>query len=574
LSTSVISSDDKTYLTYDECIEHIRFTLADICVQAGWKNSVSMWRFLNRTSFLFQMPLCFAVFRLTDTGYIFERSTMRDPFYRHGFEETLQSIGVRFNGTPTESASISPYIVRMLATDFYILALQVEGNPHKPGRRQSFTYVPLASDSVLGRVLTRIFSPFGTPLKLMGIEEHLNQSFTHLFSSQAYIDAKHDNPTKSRITPDGIDLVDRIYGKLKGQLIDLEIERILPSPIIKRNSVSRFLLFVKTFDRTSIRFSSYFYNIRICMPQMQKQQIADGLTCAMLDSMTPFHNRKATEWIRDRIKANAFGEIFDVLETPLSKASRLFCEFTLLSGASMINIDPFSGGDIGWYESEYGVERRDDYNHEMRRFAALHYILLCMAGDDIARPALLTIPIRVDGTTWMCVTTIVGMNEHPHYPGIIDAAEFEWRFLFYNSLMRDFETRLRRKTKQCYLAAVSELFSDQVRAASREGNGQATLEAKDYAAIASRMVDLCRLYPFRPIMFAPRQCREELCWEALPIGDWYRVDCGIAGDNPFFDRTPLREFMQAYVVREHIMKVMNSEFGLQKLGRENLTLIG
>src|SRR3954467_5242417 len=66
-----------------------------------------------------------------------------------------------------------------------------------------------------------------------------------------------------------------------------------------------------------------------------------------------------------------------------------------------------------------------------------------------------------------CVTTVVRTDEHPDYSGIVNADEFERRFLFYHSLMRDFETRIRRKSKQRYLWAVSQILSKRVKQRAR-----------------------------------------------------------------------------------------------------------
>ncbi|MFL6547029.1 MAG: hypothetical protein ACJ8LM_17840, partial [Candidatus Udaeobacter sp.] len=382
------------------------------------------------------------------------------------------------------------------------------------------------------------------------------------------------NP-KFRIDQNGLDIVQRYYEDLTRNVAEDDIEHFLLSPAMHQFEISRFLLCIKAFDRHDIRLGSYFYDIKTYIPSAQRKQIKDKLTDSAMNRLTPFCDPEAAAWVREQVQAGQHDAIFALLDTPLSRCSRLFCEYTLLSGAAILNVDPFSRGDIGWYHKEGGAdEQSGDFKHEMRRFASLHYILLSMAADPGRRPALLTIPIRVDGATWMSVTTVVRTDEHPDYSGIVDANEFERRFLFYHSLMRDFETRIRRKSKQRYLWAVSQLLSERIKWRVRfievpsgqsdktRTTAKAELRLHDFAALAKDVINLCRIYPYKPILFGPRGTAKLYGWNEVGLWEGYDEDCGIAGQNPFFDRMRLREFLKSEQVNMRVREVINSEIGL------------
>jgi hypothetical protein len=89
------------------------------------------------------------------------------------------------------------------------------------------------------------------------------------------------------------------------------------------------------------------------------------------------------------------------------------------------------------------------------------------------------------------------------------------------------------------------------------------------------LLALCRLYPFKPILFGPVGSAERYGWDGVKVGSRYDVDCGIADQNPYFDRTPLREFLTREEVSTRVREVMNSEMGLREIEklRPNLKLV-
>jgi hypothetical protein len=150
-----VEMGDIAPLRYADSIRLIRMTLADICIQASWSD-VSPWRFLNRASLLFQVPLCFAVFCYRTAGYILgsaDWNTVRDPLYHQVFEEALAGIGVYKAGDLVPKEQLDSYAIRLFDTDFYIVAFRVQGGRHDPCSIQEVSYIPVPREDPIGATL-------------------------------------------------------------------------------------------------------------------------------------------------------------------------------------------------------------------------------------------------------------------------------------------------------------------------------------------------------------------------------------------------------------------------------------
>jgi len=93
-------------MSLSERIEHVRFTLADMCLEKN-ADRFSFFRLLNRVIFLFQKPLIFAICRKSDEthGYIVDRYTHGDPFYLDQFKAALRRLGMQpdFSDVPEKA---------------------------------------------------------------------------------------------------------------------------------------------------------------------------------------------------------------------------------------------------------------------------------------------------------------------------------------------------------------------------------------------------------------------------------------------------------------------------------------
>lgn len=295
-----------------------------------------------------------------------------------------------------------------------------------------------------------------------------------------------------------------------------------------------------------------------------------------------FQEPKAEKWFWAAVKRGRIEELLGVLDTPLSRGVRLFPEYALMSGAAIINVNPFARSDVGWIK---GALDPDEREHEFRRLAVLHYLLQLMA-PGVPQPSLLTLPLRVSGATWMSATFVVsgvpdagGVGVDSLEAPIVDSDEFQKRFLIYHSLTREFESRLRRKSKEAYIQAVYDIFIKYVderrRAAGRAKAEQGIdLHPDDFKALNDRMTALSRLYPFDTIHFGAEGSLSNIeQYRAGGLGEACNCEFGILDRNPFFDRLRLRSFLDRDEVLRRLRDLINAEIGLKAHTRRGIGLV-
>ena len=607
---------DPRDFTFHDCVTHIRSTLADLCVRE-YNDKFSFFRFLNRATFLFNTPLCFAVCeRLPDGRFLLvdDKHTVRDPLFEDIFHCTLRRTLKVYSSTFSINTDSSQYLIRLFSTDYYVIPFIFDLLDNKPFQRKNVRFIPITNNHPVGEVLTRIFQPFGTTLHQLGVERRLRANFEQLIRKNLHIPALTDDPRDCPATSHDRAVIHRYAGPAVSTsdiqsspfstlsfVLNNEINALLGScaitPSVAFPAVSNLLLTYKCFDRDDARFDTYYYDIKFFVSSFQRQQIHDTLLHIQRDLFLPFHDECADKWFWETVDKKDADTLLRILTAPLSRYVRLFADDVLTSGAGMLCINPFSSGDLGWID-----ERASDFatQQELRRFAVLHYLFQSMLPEDRS-PSLLTLPLRVSGATWMAATVVVSGQKAANTDvpeGVASPGEFEKRFLIYHSILRDFERRLRRKTRDAYIEAVYDLFITfllkECRAKEVLWKRTDLLESEpaeyinycEYSKLNSQLVALCRLYPFDLIVFGPEdELRETTndyvekvfdengkeeqnsAQEIEEIGRPCGIALGIVAHNRFFDRLNLRAFLDRAKVGRRLRDLVNAEIGL-RLGRK------
>jgi hypothetical protein len=603
LSTEISSNPDGS-MSYDDIIHHVRSTLADVCIRAA-SDRFGIFRLLNRVVFLFQEPICFAFAKRDQTSYIIDKYSIGDVLYQHSFREALNELNVDPKTNVCAAESISDYAVPLFSadkpdakTDFAIIAFRISRDPESPNaKQQRVGYVPIRRDEDYGIMLQKLFTPFGSALSKLGLERHINANFHEMWTKSSLIRAELDKPEEffPRGAEEQLEIADivakynskanREGGRVQGptsftsvaELFEAEMKELLLSPLIKNNDnlVSNVLITQKTFGRNTTRFNAYYYDSSVFVSALQRQQFAQSLAIMSREKFTKFFDREIDEWFWMQVKHSNADALLRVLDRKPSKGLRLFPEYVLMSGVSIVNRNPFARGDIGWIDSSLMSE--EEKKSENQRIVVLHYLFQMMA-PGIVEPSLLTLPIRVSGATWLSATFVVSGFRGKY--GLVDSDEFQKRFLFYHSIMRRFERRFRSKSKDCYIGAVFDIFADHVRALRKRVSKLKPQTAPlklDFGLLNRRTSALCRLYPYELIHFGPRGLEDnkevmEYYHAAEAIGKVCDVTVFLR-PNPYFDRLLLRNFLDpAKDVAKPISDFIHAEIGIHET-RQNLYLL-
>lgn len=264
------------------------------------------------------------------------------------------------------------------------------------------------------------------------------------------------------------------------------------------------------------------------------------------------------------LSADGPSRVLDRILAPLGRCTRLFCESVLTTGSLFINYDPFRRGDLGWITPVSSIRSRDLVDEHLR-LACLHYVLLLIA-PPARTPSLLMMPLRVGGAAWLAAITIRASgssDQRPSQGGSLVADEwFQRSYIFYHTLMRGFERRLRRKSKACYIEHVGEIVGHYVRAfrnAEQEGTQCQPQTLVDQ--INHEISDLCRVYPYQRIVFwldKPSESArdpillqsEHPLWHPL----WFTLE-----PNVFFDRLDMEWNLKRDEVRDDLWSVVRGE---------------
>jgi hypothetical protein len=560
--------------SYEMRLEEIRSSLADICVRVRW-DSFSVYRLLNRVLFMIQAPLAFAICRCepaTDFA-VLDHRTVNDPLFEAEFMKALEGVGFNVDDKRAAFSQIQDSAIRIFTTHYYIIPFKVERLSEPKCTMQKIAYFPLSPDDPARHYLRDCFAPFGRCLKELRIEDHLERHFDELIKKTTILRAPYDRPDGNAPTDVDLDYLEGPRNRLKSLLLK-EMERFEQSPILCKTpyDVPNFLLSIKSFDRRSVRFGNYFYNVSFILSDQQKERLVRFFEKKIRPHMISFSIKSLDDWFWQHVRNSEIQELFDTLESPLSQGARTFVEYSLMSGTSIVNCDPFSRGDVGWFEAEHVTDhsqREREREKALRLFVVLHYVLQAMA-PGVNDPVVLTLPIRASGANWITVSTVRGSKEDPQRPGIVDSDEFQIRFRFYHSLMREFEGRLRRKSKDYYLNEVGRIFGKAVEVRMRKPSNmtgerreqRVNLTDEDFLDVIDKVHTLCRVYPYEPIHFGPKGMATNIPnYEGSVLGNALQIDFGIVLRNPYFDRLQLRPFLAPEPTREKLSFLIYATVG-------------
>lgn len=568
-------------MSYDNWVNHIRFTLADICIRGEW-NDISLLRFINRTSFMMRKPTSIIMLKLDqwDRNFTLYRHSSIDPYFEEHFKKAIRDSLFDDNGDISYSRAIR-YCIRLFRTDIYLIAFELRIRSHRPGYSQDVSYVPCSSEHEIFKFYQDCFDDFGHIIKNTGITKHLKSNIERIFEEDINYRAKFDEPSTVPLSDSHHRLVGNSFEVVSDALEDV-MSRFDETILFRSNKhrVLNYLISMKVFNRNDRRFGCYFYNNKQLFTNKQRLLIAFALESSVSrEDHIPYPMADIDDWFwRSARSAKGREEIFSVLGEAPSQGTRLFNESALMSGTVTINNDPFSRSDIGWFDGKYISDAstvRDRERLEQKRYCSLHHIFQVMAPDNKCR-SLLTFPVRVSGSTWMTITTVVG-DGGSEMEYIVNDEEFQRRFLLYHSVMREIESRLRRKIKDTYIEFCGHRLSSVLEKSLRDQRSQrqsagprlAEVDAgwggyrfrnQDVKAAVQRAIAISRVFPFPPILFGRQQFVEGLDTpEVAPLNRELGVWLGIPSSNPFFDRLRMRQFVEVEEARRIIAPIVGRD---------------
>jgi|GEM_PF-7098193 len=561
-------------------VDHIRLTLADICIRGNW-DDISLIRFLNHTSFLMRQPVRFLIFRSDFDGFGFSiyRHSTDDPFHHTAFMHAIKtSLFDAFNRL--DAGRCRSYAIRLFSTNIYLIVFVETKELGAPSSQRSVRYLPCNVDHDVFNFYQRCFEKFKPALGSLGINTHISRHVEDLYEHNEHLPAKGDNPAVIPFDDESLHrLVGNAYARMQSTLLE-SIEAIKDNVLARRNNfgVPNYLVSVKIFNRSDSRFGCYFFNSKVCLSGAQQFTIALQLSSiATRKSHIPYPLPDFEDWFW-RAARTPFGrkEIFRLVAQAPSQGTRLFVDGPLISGTISVDTDVFSQGDIGWFEGSYLSKTSSptkESQKEHRRFCALHHILQLMAPDPECR-TLLTFPVRVSGSTWITITTVTN-NGRGDTDFLVNEAEFQRRFLLYHSIIRRLEDRIRQRMRDTYLRFCAETFGTRLgRSLNRQKNDymecwrarktgffavgpeNADFDASKENAFClnddeiqeslRRSIAICRVFPFSPVFFGPKEYLDELS-DAITgeLDDRSSIWYGMVKSNPFFDRLRMRQFISA-----------------------------
>lgn len=571
-------------LDYTSSIDHIRFGLVDICVRGDWRD-ISLFRFVNRAAFMLRQPAYFVIFRPDSSSEVLRsvHLSTNDPNYAPALRHATSSLLLDSDGR-VDWSRCAPYAIRVFSTDIYFLVF-VHRTDFSTHSYHALDYVPCSSSSSIHRFFSDCFAPLGPVLQNSGLNEHLLRRIDELYDANTPLAAPHDHPDTLPFTdPTLQELVglayDRMLDTLYSSLSTIENAALLrPQPF----SIPNFLCSVKVFTRNSARVGTYFFNFKLVLTPTQRFALALHLsTIARRGAYDPYPDALIDDWFwSEARKAAGIEHIFAIFTSAPSPGTTLFLDAALMSGTIQVHNNFSQEFILGHFDSSYlpaDANRCAAREAALRRFCVLHYFLQFMAPDAQSR-SLLTFPIRVSGSTWMAITTVVG-DTHESCSAIVDHAEFQRRFLLYHSVMRNVENRIRQRMRNTYLkfcgdrfcTILSKSLAEQVRQRRQEWTSQRKkavnapdrvgdrfiarhhafgLSDSDVRLAWQRSIAACRVFPFPPILFVRKEhvleCRAMSAREInLECAIWLVMPTS----NPFFDRLRMKAFLQEDEVAE------------------------
>lgn len=546
-------------------IDDLRHTLADICARGEW-DDFGLFRFLNRVSFVARDHLLLVIVRedaqtLRSVGsdsnpLILEKHMSAiDAVFQKPFVSYLEEDGFvkrRLPGSDErivfERDRISPYLIRLLGTHFFLVLFHLGVSEAEPGDQPGFVFTPIEKKPLgseedefqFGQLFEEVFRPFDGVDGRAPIDTPVEAAryFNRLSVQASGLIATGDAP--GPVSRQTLGVVERA-SEVVLEMVDAEYQRMKKSPLLisflktEEGSPTNIFYFGKVFCRESMRYGEYKYNSVLWLGQQQRQDLRAALENVERNELIPYGIDRYDEYFWDTLGSS--GGVEQILEeavAPLPSSIRLFVENALMSGSTMIKPGLFERGGIGWIDKNGLSEEEIDV--AFNRIVALHYILQLGAREAPGRQtqdiqkniSLIALPMRCSGGIWMTATLVRECPEG-RIPGIINDPCLEQQFLIYHSLIKQSERRFRTKSKILYQSLVAEMIAKNSYSQGKNTGENFPLTADTVVALNRDTHDLCRVFPFERFQV------DKNGGEAIGL-----LEIVIEMDaNPFFDRLQL-----------------------------------
>lgn len=592
----------------------IRQSILEIFV-GGSADRYTIFRLLNRVAFSMSEPVVFILLKHEGDTYRVDTMTPTDPRNRLIFRAFMQLrlAGKYVVNEETDTVDqlmrcpqLDASLVRLFGTDYFLVAFRVidpDVIPRHDDRQVTFDFISQDQPETknLHRFLTAVFGPLPQHITRLHPKDDFNDHLQGLFDGSSSEPAKHDDvyfeggkaALKTQLLVDDFQL-ERQVCVLDHFDHDLrrETKRLASSPLLggREGTEPNLLVFRKSFSRDAsdgIRYEHYHYDPEPFVEQADLEaayrRILNGEVRLLTSGNYWFGGPEdATElWFRRELalfreRGTLDGsESIAILDTPISCHLRLMVDFALFSGSALQYRDPFSSSQIGWVHPDAPYEVREV---ELKRLALLHYVMISRAPDEVKTPHVLILPVRISGAVCMAVASVIdgaaidSTDRRPFGSALVNADEFQYRTFLYHSLIRELENRLRRRMKESYLRAVSELISDQVLRDFRETIGDAdNVERLGFNEISdnglrninAQLGTLTRFCPYDAIEVhkdKPEVGAEETLGE-ITYGGHRRLYFLHTRRNWFFDRARLHLFLSTDHIERRIRETANARIG-------------
>ncbi|WP_300054881.1 hypothetical protein [uncultured Roseobacter sp.] len=603
----------------------IRQSILEVSVQ-GQASRYTVFRLLNRVMFALSEPVVFLLLKKEQDRYRVDVFTPSDPLNRANFRssvvERLED-RVVWNQETGEidrlehCEALEPTLIRLFETDFYLVGFRVvEPDLITPFQERGVTFKFISSDDQedpssdqLFRLLQDVFLPLPSDITRLRPNQDFEAHFAKLFAGSideaATLDSEYEGASDKALRKflEVYDVEALMAGVERTKCVldhfdqDLrrEIARIAESPLLsgEDRGTPNLTVFRKTFSRSrtdGIRYHFYHYDP---VPFILQEQLEGALKC-ILRGEVPLLNRDqyrfadqndpVERWFRQELarfeieRSLNGSEILEVLDRPISPHLRLMVDFTLFSGSGLIYRDPFATGQLGWIDPSAS---EDVKVLEQKRLAILHYFLLARAPKEVQVPHVLILPIRLSGAVCMAVTCIVDgaavddESARPFGSALVDVNEFQHRTFLYHGLIREFESKLRRKTTDTYLRAIADIVGHHVlETFDWEGNGDRQkhgnvadigfrkLSVTTIARINKQLQILTRYCPFDAVEFRDDKPNPGDGVEsgAVKYGGSHKLYFIHERTNKFFDRAAMHLFLKD-TMTERLQEMVNARIG-------------
>lgn len=608
-------------------IDFLRFWLVDIYVRPD--DDYSPFRFINRVSFMNLRHLVVLIFhdRKAEENPITvdELISAFDPHFKVELYDQMTSKPLEFgkrielgNGRKAFELyeTVKPYQIQLFDTKSYILLFDVILNRQTqdgrilPGQVPSLKFQPLKNDTNRWRFFNEVFKDFDGLGSRMELEYNLENHFERLRHKTKFHEAPSGKQKYRLLKKDHKLIIDAMDEMI--DVIDGEYGRLSKSPLLKsfikeddfnKTAPSNLLFVSKLFNRNEHRFkNNYHYNPFFMMRKqardIERQLLKMGGHSLIKESSFEgalenlkdhkfilFNGERETlkredfipypdenydnvfwEWLKDK---KQISKIVANINNGWPDYMRLFPENNLMSGATTIIQNPFNNGSLGWID-DTNLTKEELASAHMK-LVGLHYILQLGSPKVPVEAKNLTLvlnSIRVNGAVWMSACYLRENKEYKvdgFNTGLLHQEGFEASLSIQNSLIRETERRIRKKSQRRYIKSLSKVINDVILDEVSEEKSQdqdAFLDENDVIfELTPKILDkvnkqteiLTRIYPYDHVSLMPddeyqaddnSQEKREFSTENFCFG-FYR--------NPYFSRLNRDGYMNDSQIVDKLM---------------------